>query len=66
MNMDGEHITEKITTSFQRSLLLPSPGVREDGKVERSWKRGPKNHSKSDLSIDFWGERGGGGGVERR
>ena len=60
MNMDGENITEKITTSFPRSLLLPSPGVREDGK-----KRDPGNEvqiiiQKSDLSIDFWGERGGG------
>ena len=62
MNMDGENITEKITASFQRSLLLPSPGVREDGK-----KRDPGNEveiiiQKSDLSIDFWGEKGGGGG----
>ena len=38
MNMDGENITEKTPTSFQRSLLLPSPEVREDGK-----KRDPGN-----------------------
>ena len=60
MNMDGENITEKIITSFPRSFLLPSPEVREDRK-----KRDPGNQveiiiQKSDLSIDYWGERGGG------
>ena len=66
MNIDGENITEKFITSFPRSLLLPSPGVREDRK-----KRDPGNQveiiiQKSDLSIDYWGETGGRGGIGRR
>ena len=59
MNMDGENMTEKITISFPRSLLLSSPGMREDGK-----KRDPGNEveiiiKKIDLCIDFWGRRVG-------
>ena len=65
MNMDGENITEKNKKNHNLvpgSLHLPSPGVREDGK-----RRHPGNEvgiiiRKSDLSLYFWGERGGGVG----